>query len=72
MIENSPLYLMAAYGRRDTTKEAALSAWKNGKDFKVVGGPYCSIRDFEDLKKTSPKGIFIEYGRACDHAVRIY
>lgn len=67
----SPIYLMAAYGRKDITKEAALSAWKNGKDFKIVGGPYCSIRDLEHLKKMTSKGIFIEYGKACDHAVRI-
>ena len=28
------------------------AAWNNGQDFKIVGGPYCSIRDIEAIKAT--------------------
>ena len=43
------MVLIPAYGRR-TNKEQTISDWNNGKDFKISGGPYCSIRDFEALK----------------------
>lgn len=33
------------------TKEETISAWEAGKDFKIVGGPYCSIRDLTQLQK---------------------
>lgn len=35
----------AAYGR-----EAKREDWEAGKDFKIVGGPYFSIRDVAQLK----------------------
>ena len=35
-----------AYGR-----EAAEADWITGKDFKIVNGPYFSIRDIEAMKK---------------------
>jgi hypothetical protein len=35
-----------AYGRVYMTKEQALQDWKDGRDFKIVNGPYCSCRDF--------------------------
>lgn len=59
---SSPFYLTAAYGRSYATAEAALCAWKEGKDFKIMGGPYCSIRDFEKMKSDNPCGIFIVFG----------
>ena len=37
--------LTGAYGR-----EAVESDWDNGKDFKIVSGPYCSIRDSAAIK----------------------
>lgn len=39
------LTLTGAYGR-----EATLEDWKAGKDFKIYGGPYCSIRDVKLMK----------------------
>ena len=45
MFNKDILYLTGAYGR-----EAAESDWDNGKDFKIVSGPYCSIRDSEAIK----------------------
>lgn len=37
--------VMAAYGRRYASFFEALRDWNAGKDFKIVGGPYISIRD---------------------------
>ena len=33
------------------TADETLEKWNNGQDFKICGGAYCSIRDFEELKK---------------------
>lgn len=33
------------------SKQDTIDAWNAGKNFKIVGGPYCSKRDFEQLKK---------------------
>jgi hypothetical protein len=44
---NSPvntLHIVGAYGREATVKD-----WSEGKDFKIVGGPYCSIRDLNRM-----------------------
>ena len=40
-------YIVAhgAYGRDTTEKD-----WAEGKDFKIVGGPYFSIRDVQTMK----------------------
>ena len=53
--------LKAAYGRNYDTEKEALLAWIGGKDFKIVNGPYCSIRDIESLKANFG-GIQIRYG----------
>ena len=45
MFNKDILYLTGAYGR-----EAIESDWLQGKDFKIVSGPYCSIRDSEAIK----------------------
>lgn len=42
--------ILAAWYPRIATIDEALEAWKSGKDFKIVGGSYCSIRDFDLLK----------------------
>jgi hypothetical protein len=57
----SVVNLIAAYGRSYATAEAAISAWKSGKDFKIMGGPYTSIRDIGILKWDFPNGIYILY-----------
>ena len=57
----SVVYLEAAYGRSYATAEAAISAWKKGKDFKIINGPYCSIRDIAILKWDFPDGIYLSY-----------
>lgn len=43
------MILMGAYGRTYANKESAMRDWYAGKDFKIVDGPYCSIRDLEAL-----------------------
>jgi hypothetical protein len=50
---SSPLMLLPAYGRKYSTKESAVYDWKAGKDFKIVNGPYCSIRDVGQLNCSS-------------------
>lgn len=46
------MILLPAYGRKYDSKERVLLDWHNGKDFMVrSGGYYCSIRDYESMKK---------------------
>ena len=42
--------LIAAYGRKYSTLAEAKADWEGGKDFRIVRGPYCSIRDTEMFK----------------------
>lgn len=57
------LVLIPAYGRRYTTWEAAKADWEAGKDFKIEGGgPYCSIRNEEQLNAEFGD-IIIRYGK---------
>lgn len=57
---SSPMFLIPAYGRSYKTKEQVLEAWKSGKDFKIDGGPYCSIRDIDFMHKQF-QNIYILY-----------
>lgn len=43
------ILLLPAYGRTYETVEAMEVDWKAGKDFRILNGPYCSIRDVELL-----------------------
>ena len=51
------IILVPAYGRKYATEEAALADWKKGLDFKIDGGPYCSITDFTQLRANGPVSI---------------
>jgi hypothetical protein len=53
--------LKAAYGRKYKTEESALLDWIGGKDFQIINGPYCSIRDI-DLMKSQFDQMQIRYG----------
>ena len=44
------LYASGAYGRRYSSFDVVWADWFNGKDFKVISGPYFSIRDAEVLR----------------------
>ena len=56
----SPMWLIPAYGRQYKTREQALKDWQAGKDFQIEGGPYCSIRDV-DLMRREYSNIYILY-----------
>lgn len=43
----TPLVLTPAYGRKYSTEDSMIEDFNLGKDFKILSGPYCSIRDFE-------------------------
>ena len=45
MFNKGMVCLTGAYSR-----EAVESDWLQGKDFKIVSGPYCSIRDSAAIK----------------------
>jgi hypothetical protein len=55
------LVLLPAYGRSYETEAEVLSDWSDGKDFKVIRGPYCSIRDTELIGKDGFEAIYIIY-----------
>ena len=41
-----PIVLQGAYGRRYSDPDLASDDYFEGKDFRIIGGPYCSCRDF--------------------------
>ena len=43
------LILVPAYGRTYADSAAVKEDWLDGRDFKIAGGPYTSIRDIELL-----------------------
>jgi len=45
-LHNGILEVRGAYGRK-----SAIADWEAGKDFKIVGGPYCSKRDLAAMAK---------------------
>ncbi len=46
-----PTILIPAYGRKYNSIEECLKDWNDGKDFRIDGGPYCSIRDLSSMQK---------------------
>jgi hypothetical protein len=56
----TPLFLIPAYGRRYRSREAALRDWLAGKDFQILGGPYCSIRDLDHMRQEYAR-MYIQY-----------
>lgn len=44
------LFIIPAYGRRYETEEALRKDWEDGKDFKILNGPYLSIRDQDQIE----------------------
>jgi hypothetical protein len=45
------IVLVPAYGRTYNTTEEVKEDWYNGLDFRIINGPYCSIRDKALIKK---------------------
>jgi hypothetical protein len=57
----SQLTLIPAYGRVYKCADEIIAGWKAGHDFKIAGGPYCSIRDYAALKRES-SSVYITDG----------
>lgn len=53
--------LIPAYGRSYKSKKEAEAHWNAGKDFKIFGGPYCSIRDMNHLRMIGDSITFCSY-----------
>lgn len=51
------LTLTGAYGREYTTPEGLMLHWNGGKDFRIEGGPYCSVRDLPLMKQQGVKEL---------------
>lgn len=52
MILMNTLHAVPAYGRSYNSNEDLIKDWLEGKDFKIEGGSYFSIRDYEMLSVT--------------------
>lgn len=53
------LELIPAYGRTYSDPKVMMQDWEDGKDFKIVGGPYCSIRDLNLMRERGFKSLVI-------------
>lgn len=54
--------LIGAYGRVYKDGAEAKIDWEAGVDFKIQGGPYCSIRDLKALKEMGSLSILTTKG----------
>ena len=52
--------IKGAYGRTYKDWTEAETDWVSGKDFKIVGGPYMSVRDLDRLIKDGYDPIIVE------------
>lgn len=46
---SSPMLLIPAYGKVYVSRDDMHSGWLAGDTFRIMGGPYCSVRDWEVL-----------------------
>jgi hypothetical protein len=44
------LIVIGAYGRVYKDAQSVTKDWFEGKDFLILGGPYCSIKEAESIK----------------------
>ena len=51
--------LLPAYGRAYSNIENTIKDWEAGKDFKIYGMGYCSIRNLESMKKDVDRIVFV-------------
>lgn len=56
------LILHGAYGRSYNTWEDCENDWKDGKDFKIMGGPYCSVRDVDTMRQDGVRALYFITG----------
>lgn len=51
-IANEVKWVLApAYGQQFINNEDCYEAWCKGRDFKIINGPYCSVRNKDDMLK---------------------
>lgn len=62
--------LLPAYGRAYLTIDQTVREWKKGKDFKIYGGPYCSIRNEGEMKRDVDRIVFIVRNVKTDKIMR--
>ena len=55
------ILIVGAYGRKYKSLDEAKADWEAGKDFRIVRGPYCSIRDTE-LFKSMGQAVVLKAG----------
>lgn len=53
------LIVVPAYGRKYYSAAVALQDWKDGKDFRILSGPYCSIRDSALLRREGYESLWL-------------
>jgi hypothetical protein len=51
MLKTNTLNILPAYRGPYATRTEAAKDWAQGKDFKIVCGPYCSVRDVGELSR---------------------
>jgi len=54
----STLYVIPAYGRTYEKTDDVVADWHDGKDFKIVGGPYINKRDWEKYGNTLDSVVY--------------
>lgn len=64
------IVLVPAYGRTYNTTEEVQAAWDNGLDFRILNGPYCSIRDATTIKKDFG-AAYIRFGFNRDKTIQV-
>ena len=64
------IYLYPAYGRTYTKVKDLREDWIAGKDFKILNGPYTSIRDLHSLE-SDYNIIYIFTSRREEHSLKI-
>jgi hypothetical protein len=57
------IVLRPAYGRHYSTAAEALKDWRDGKDFSLPNGQYCSIRDKNGLLNDYGDYIMLSYSQ---------
>jgi hypothetical protein len=62
--------LLPAYGRAYSDVASTIKDWEAGKDFKIYGMGYCSIRDLESMKKDVDKIVFVVHNSKLDKVIR--
>lgn len=53
------LILLPAYGRNYQSPEACKADWEAGKDFLIMDGPYCSVRDAKAMHTVGFKSLYL-------------